>query len=188
MERVEIWFISLEGGREGNHVHWISGFFKGVRGKASEGNHHAATPPFLWSTRVPGPTSTYSISKVTGAQSESELLLVLEDLFFRFLFFFFLSFFLRSFLFFFFFLQRRSEEEEEEEEESELSESDEVVSWSSCCSCRILRKTQVDKDEDVGGCGWDRKTVIETDTAGWQASECLCAQIMGWPSADSIYQ
>lgn len=28
--------------------------------------------------------------------------------------------------------------------------------------------------------------MIETDTAGWQAFECLCAQIMGWPSADSI--
>lgn len=26
----------------------------------------------------------------------------------------------------------------------------------------------------------------ETDTAGWQASEGLCAQIMGWPSADSM--
>lgn len=60
------------------------------------------------------------------AQSESELLLlVLEDLCFRFLFFFFLSFFLCSFLFFLFFLRRRSEEEEEE---SELSESDDVVS------------------------------------------------------------
>lgn len=60
------------------------------------------------------------------AQSESELLLVLEGLCFRFLFFFFLSFFLCSFLFFLFFLRRRSEEEEEEE--SELSESDDVVS------------------------------------------------------------
>lgn len=60
------------------------------------------------------------------AQSESELLLVLDDLCFRFLFFFFLSFFLCSFRFFLFFLRRRSEEESESE--SELSESDEVVS------------------------------------------------------------
>lgn len=64
MERVEISFISLEGRERGKSCSldfWF--FFKGVRGKASEGSLHAATPPFLWSTRVLGPTSTYSISE-----------------------------------------------------------------------------------------------------------------------------
>lgn len=73
----------------------------------------------------------------TSTQSESEQSLVLEDLCFLFLFLFFLSFFFLSFLFFLFLLRWWSEEEEEEEE-LELSELEEVVSWSSCCSCWIL--------------------------------------------------
>lgn len=70
-----------------------------------------------------------------STQSESEQSLVLEDLCFRFPFLFFLSFFFLSFFFFLFLLRCWSEEEEEEDE---LSESEEVVSWSSCCSCWIL--------------------------------------------------
>lgn len=108
----------------------------------------------------------------TSIQSESEQSLVLEDLCFLFLFLFFLSFFFLSFLFFLFLLRWWSEEEEEEE--LELSELEEVVSWSSCCSCWILENGK-DKRRRWGlessAEEQEHTTDADSDARGWQASE-----------------